>query len=298
MKIQDLVYFKHLVESSSFTKTAEAFYVSQPSISLSLKRLENEFNTKLITRDRSKRSFHLEAAGEILYKNSGKVIDLLTATKKEMANIETNTVQLGFLPTIGGAYLSDLLPSMNQFIANLQLVEEESSKIMMDLLHENKLSIAISGSDSPNVEETWLEQYLIDERPLQVCVAPNHPLAKESLVTAEMLSDYSFISLDEEYTHYAIFDHWAKNNQINSKQISYTKEIQTAGSFIASGISVGIMVDLLVKNRTDIISLPLENAPKFYINLIINKNAAINPLQKEFNQKLPDIAMQQSEEAF
>ncbi|MDN6569123.1 MAG: LysR family transcriptional regulator, partial [Tetragenococcus halophilus] len=64
MKIQDLVYFKYLVESSSFTKTAEAFYVSQPSISLSLKRLENEFNTKLITRDRSKRSFHLEAAGE------------------------------------------------------------------------------------------------------------------------------------------------------------------------------------------------------------------------------------------
>lgn len=56
------------------------------------------------------------------------------------------------------------------------------------------------------------------------------------------------------------------------------------------------MVDLLVKNRTDIISLPLENAQKFYINLIVNKNVAVNPLQKEFNQKLLDIAMQQSEQ--
>ncbi len=292
MKIQDLIYFKHLVESASFTKTAQAFYVSQPSISLSLKRLEDEFNTKLITRDRSKKSFHLEAAGEILYKNSGQVIDLLTATKKEMDNITTHTVQLGFLPTIGNAYLPRLLPSINKFISNLQLVEEESSKNMMKLLRENKLSIALSGSDSPELNESYLEQYLIDEYPLKVCVAADHPLAKQTFITAEMLSDYSFISLDKEYTHHAIFKRWAKENQISKQQIAYTKEIQTAGSFISSGLSVGIMIDLLVKNRTDIVSIPLENAPKFFINLVLNKNTDVNPLQEEFNQMLVDIAEQ------
>lgn len=297
MKIQDLIYFKHLVDSSSFTKTAEAFYVSQPSISLSLKRLENEFNTKLITRDRSARNFHLEPAGEILYKNSGKIIDLLTATKKEMQNIETHTVQLGFLPTIGGFYLPKLLPSLNKFNSNLQLIEEESSEVMMNLLRENKLSVAISGDDVPQCKENWLEQYLIDERPLQVCVASNHPLAKESLITADMLSNYSFICLDEEYIHYSMFERWAKENQINFKKAAYTKEIQTAGSFISSGLSVGIMIDLLVKNRTDIVTIPLENAPKFYISLVVNKNAAVNPLQQEFNQMLIAIASQQAKQA-
>lgn len=185
---------------------------------------------------------------------------------------------------------------MNKFISNLQLVEEESSEVMMDLLRENKLSVAISGDDSPQFKEAWLEQYLIDERPLQVCVAPNHPLAKESLITANMLSDYSFICLDKEYTHYAMFERWAKENQINSSQVAYTKEIQTAGSFISSGLSVGIMIDLLVKNRTDIVTIPLENAPKFYISLVVNKNAAINPLQQEFNQTLITIADRQAKQ--
>lgn len=297
MKIQDLIYFKYLVDCSSFTKTAEAFYVSQPSISLSLKRLEDEFNTKLITRDLSTKSFHLKPAGKILYKNAGTVLDLLAATKKEMENTETRTVQLGFLPTIGGFYLPNLMPSMSKFISNLQLVEEESSEVMMDLLRENKLPIAISGGDSPKIEEPWVEQYLIDERPLQVCVAPDHPLAKESLITAEMLSDYSFICLDKEYTHYTMFERWAQANQINPSQVSYTKEIQTAGSFISSGVSIGIMIDLLVKNRTDIVTIPLENAPKFYISLVVNKKAVGNPLQQEFNQTLIDIATQRTKQA-
>lgn len=297
MKIQDLIYFKHLADSSSFTKTAETFFVSQPSISLSLKRLEEEFNTKLITRDRSTRNFRLNSAGEILYKNADKIIDLISATKKEMDNIETHTVQLGFLPTIGGFYLPNLLPSMSKFITNLQLVEEESSEVMTDLLRENKLSVALSGSDSAKFKEPWIEQYLLDERPLQVCVAPNHPLAQETFVTAEMLANYSFISLGNGYTHHTIFERWAKANQIDPSQVAYTKEIQTAGSFIASGLSVGIMIDLLVKNRTDIVTIPFENAPKFYISLLVNKNAIVNSLQQEFNQTLIDIATHKKEPA-
>ncbi|GMA48181.1 LysR family transcriptional regulator [Tetragenococcus muriaticus] len=286
MKIQDLIYFKHLVDSASFTKTAETFFVSQPSISLTLKRLEEEFNVQLITRDRTSRNFQLRPEGEILYKNAGKIIDLLTATKQEMDNLETQTVQLGFLPTIGGFYLPKMLPTMSKFNSNLHLVEEESSEVMMNLLYENKLSIAISGTETPRFKEPWIEQYPIDKRPLQVCIAPNHPLAKEPFITSKMLTNYSFICLDKGYTHHAIFENWAKTNQINPNQVTYTKEIQTAGSFIASGLSVGIMIDLLVKNRTDIVTRPLKNAPQFYINLIVNKNAAVNPLQQKFNQTL------------
>lgn len=286
MKIQDLIYFKHLVDSASFTKTAETFFVSQPSISLSLKRLEEEFNVQLITRDRTSRNFQLRPEGEILYKYAGKIIDLLTATKNEMDNLETQTVQLGFLPTIGGFYLPKMLPTMSKFNSNLHLVEEESSEVMMNLLYENKLSIAISGASIPNFTEPWMEQYPIDQRPLQVCIAPNHPLAKERFITSKMLADYSFICLDKGYIHHAIFEDWAKTNQISNNQITYTKEIQTASSFIASGTSVGIMIDLLVKNRRDIITRPLEKAPRFYINLFVNKNAITTPLQQEFNQTL------------
>lgn len=286
MKIQDLTYFKYLAEVSSFTKTAEAFYVSQPSISIALKRLEDEFNTKLISRNRSTRSFRLTTTGEILYKNSVNILNILDKTKNEMQNIESEKVYLGFLPTIGGHYLPMLMPSMTNFAASMKLVEEESSDSMLELLKEDKISIALIGSDQPIFGEQWIEEFPIEKRPLEICVSKNHPLAGYKELDIDIVKNYSFISLDKDYTHHRIFNDWAESNEINLSKVTYTKEIQTADSFISSGVSIGLMIDLLVRDRKDIITIPLKNAPIFYINLAVNSKIKISPLQKEFNQAL------------
>lgn len=52
MNIKDLEYYQKLVETRSYTKTAEFFNLSQPSISAAIKRLSKEFNTQLITQKR------------------------------------------------------------------------------------------------------------------------------------------------------------------------------------------------------------------------------------------------------
>lgn len=286
MKLQDLVYFKHLAETSSFTKTAEAFFVSQPSISISLRRLEDEFETTLLNRDRSAKSFELTLAGEILYRNTINILDTLELTRKEIHDTEAQSVHLGFLPTIGGYFLPKLLPALADFIGSLKLVEEESSDAMLDLVREKKVSTAIVGSDQPKFHENWLEQTLISERYLSICVSPSHPLANEPLVDISMLKNVSFISLAKGYTHQRIFERWAKENGIDSSSVHYTEEIQTADSLIASGMMVGLMIDLLVRDRQDIVTVPLENAPKFYISLVSNSKAEQTPIQKRFNQTL------------
>lgn len=286
MKIQDLTYFKYLAEVSSFTKTAEAFYVSQPSISIALKRLEDEFNTRLITRNRSTRSFHLTTTGEILYKNAVDILNILNKTKNEMQNIVSEEVYLGFLPTIGGYYLPMLIPSMTSFAGSMSLVEEESSDSMLELLKEDTISIALVGSDQSTFNENWIEEYPIEKRPLKICVSKNHPLAGYNELDIDMVKNYSFISLDKGYTHQRIFNDWAGSNKINLSKVTYTKEIQTADSFISSGVSIGLMIDLLVRDRTDIITIPLKNAPSFYISLAVNSKVKISPLQQEFNQAL------------
>ena len=49
MNIKDLEYYQKLVETRSYTKTAESFNLRQPSISVAVKRLSKEFRTTLIT---------------------------------------------------------------------------------------------------------------------------------------------------------------------------------------------------------------------------------------------------------
>src|SRR5699024_12883684 len=67
-----LIYFHYLAESLSFTDTATHFFVSQPSISTAVKRLETEFNTSLIDRRKTLKKMELTPAGKILYKNTDR----------------------------------------------------------------------------------------------------------------------------------------------------------------------------------------------------------------------------------
>lgn len=286
MKLQDLIYFKYLTESQSFTKTAEKYFVSQPSVSISLKRLEEEFDTTLIIRDRSSKSVQLTSAGKILYKNSLDVINTLEATKKEIHNLESQIVYLGFLPTIGGHFLPKLLPSLSDYIGSLKLVEEESSDAMFNLVRDRKVSAAIVGSDEPSFDGKWVTQIPIAQRDLSIWVSPSHPLAKYDLIDSSMLKDIPFVSLAKGYTHQRIFDKWIAENNIPLSHIHYTDEIQTANSMIASGMSASLMIDLLVRDRPDILKIPLKNAPKFYISLLINNKAELTSIQKRFNDTL------------
>lgn len=286
MKLQDLVYFKQLAETRSFTETAEAFYISQPSISIALKRLESEFNARLITRDRSSKSVELTKSGELLYKNAIEILNLVNQTKKDIHDIETKDVYLGFLPTIGGHFLPELFPELTAYLGALRFIEEESSDAMLELVKSGQVSAAIVGSDVPKVSEKWLTQLPIAERDMHVWVSPKHPLAKYKQVKPAMLERTSFVTLAKGYTHQRIFEKWAADHAIDVSGIHYTNEIQTANSMIASGMTAGLMIDLLVSDRRGLVKIPLKNPPKFYISLIINKEVEITPFQKQFNESL------------
>lgn len=286
MKLQDLVYFKQLAETRSFTETAEAFYISQPSISIALKRLESEFNTRLITRDRSSKSVELTKSGELLYKNAIDILKLVDQTKKDIHNSETKDVYLGFLPTIGGHFLPELFTELTAYLGALRFIEEESSDAMLELVKSGQVSAAIVGSDVPNVSEKWLTQIPIAERDMHVWVSPKHPLAKYKQVKPAMLERTSFVTLAKGYTHQRIFEKWADDHAIDVSSIHYTNEIQTANSMIASGMTAGLMIDLLVSDRRGLVKIPLKNPPKFYISLIINDRVDITPFQKHFNNSL------------
>lgn len=66
----ELKTFMTLVEVKNFTKTAEILHLSQPSVSLHIKNLEKEFQTKLFIR--SPKKLQVTATGELLYDRAKK----------------------------------------------------------------------------------------------------------------------------------------------------------------------------------------------------------------------------------
>lgn len=291
MNLQDLVYFNYLAETLSFTATAEYFYVSQPSISMSLKRLEKELDTVLINRKRIHKNLHLTETGEILYKHSAEILQTIYTVKEEIHDLKNQIVYFGFLPTIGGHFMGQLMPHLTKFSASMKLIEEESSDVMLNLVQTGQVPLAIIGSDRPTFADDNLLQIPFKKEELALWVSPENHLAKKDSVTAAEIQDELFISLEQGYTHQRIFEQWMKDNHIEQPKTLYTKEIQTALSIASSTDMLAFMSDILVEDHPRLVRVPIKNAPYFYISLIVNKKLdGTNYFQTEFNKTMIELA--------
>lgn len=290
MNLQDLVYFNHLAKSLSFTATAQHFYVSQPSISMALKRLEKELDTVLIDRKRIHKNLHLTETGEILLKHSTQILSTIDTITEEIHDLKNEIVYFGFLPTIGGRFMTQFMPRLGKFSSSMKLIEEESSDVMYELVQKGQVPLAIIGSDIASFEDGNILQIPLKQEEMALWVSPENPLAQNSVVTAIDIQNELFVSLTQGYTHERIFEEWTKSNNIEQPQTLYTKEIQTALSIASSTNMLAFMSDILVKDRPGLIRVPIENAPKFYISLIVNKNLSnATYFQKEFNEKMIEL---------
>lgn len=289
MNIRDLRYFIHLAETLSFTKTAEAFYVSQPSISIALKRLEENFESTLIQRNRSVHNIQLTESGEILYRASQEILQLLERTKTEIKNSEAESVTIGFLPTIGGYYLPKILPQLAEYTELLMFAEEESSELMFEMIRNNQVSIAIIGNDTPTYSEKWLTQTPIEQHEFAMYVGKSHPLAEKKEITPQELQELDFITLGPGYMHNKIMNNWTAKHNITLKNVRYTSEIQTINSMLESGYYSAFMSELLVRDPAKLVRIPVVDAPVIYVLLIQNKDMPLTSLQEKFNNDLVSI---------
>ena len=284
MNLQDLTYFKYLAESLSFTATAEHFYVSQPSISMALKRLEDELEAKLLDRRKSLRRMRLTPAGEVLYKGTTEVLNILETTQLSIKDARLETLYYGYLPTIGSRFLPELLEGVGDKAKSLRLIEEESSDAMYKMVQEEKVPLAIIGHDAEFFNDPVIDQIPITVHDFSLWVSPTHPLACRQEVCAEEVRDSVFISLSEGYTHRRIFKQWTRENKIPETNIISAKEIKTLQTIAQSTDFIAFMSEILVGPVTPLVKVRLKNAPKFYISLIINNQRHNSLAQQDFNE--------------
>ncbi len=289
MNLQDLIYFKHLSEHLSFTETAEHFFVSQPSISTALKRLETELDTVLIDRRKTLKKIKLTAAGQILYDNTTEVLSILEQTKQKIHSLQDETVYFGFLPTIGGSLMPQILPNLKEFTKSLRFKEEESSDVMLQLVKKGEVPIAIIGHDLRDINDPNILQIPVLVQEMALWVAPSHPLANKTVVTEEDFKNDVFISLSEGYTHHRIFEKWTQGKKIYGPNVVFANEIKTVLSIAASTHMIAFMSNIVVDDTHDLVRVSIQNPPKFYVSLILNKNTEQTLFQQKFNDEMVKI---------
>ncbi len=118
MELRDLKAFMAVVEHRSFTKAANDSFVSQPSLSKSIKKLEESLQVELL--NRSTRNVELTDAGSIVYNQGQKImhaIQELHILLDDLLNIKTGAIKLGIPPLIGTLFFPEIARGISSAIS-------------------------------------------------------------------------------------------------------------------------------------------------------------------------------------
>ena len=145
MTLTELRYIVTLAQEQHFGRAAERCHVSQPTLSVGVKKLEDELGVSLI--ERAPRHVMLTPVGHDIAERSRRIlsdVDQLKETARRSRDPEAGTVRLGIFPTLGPYLLPHVIPQLRKRFPNLELLlVEEKTETILRLLREGRLDAGI-----------------------------------------------------------------------------------------------------------------------------------------------------------
>ena len=199
MEIRDLRNFIKVVQAGSFTKAAEQSFVSQPSLSKSIKRLEEELDVELL--ERTTRFIRLTEEGKVVFDQSKKAISAMDEIQlhlNDLRHVHTGTIKIGIPPLIGTLFFPTLARAFHQKYPNVLLeLHERGAKLIGQLVDEGTVNIGFVVLPT-NDKLFEVRSFIEDE--FVLFIHKDHPLAQKEIVSIKELKHESFIIFSEEFT--------------------------------------------------------------------------------------------------
>lgn len=196
MELDQLRYFLGVAEHRSFTRAAAHLAVSQPALSRSIRKLEDELGQPVF--ERRARSVALTDAGLLLQARARQVLAILEDTAAEITDDgESGRVRVGAIPTIAPYFLPDVLRRFAEAHPDATLlVHENTTDALVKACAQGEVDLAILAlpirADPLRTEELFEEE-------LFLVLPPEHPLVDLPKVRLGDMEPYPFVLLDEAH---------------------------------------------------------------------------------------------------
>ncbi|MEL7564009.1 MAG: LysR family transcriptional regulator [Dehalobacterium sp.] len=268
MRMEELYYLVDLAKTKSINRTAERIHVSQPAISKSLNKLEDELGVKLFSR--SHQGVFLTEAGEIAVEMANGIIKEIDEYKLKLkihldnSSILSGNLSVYAVPAISNGILPEILTDFCKAFPNVIVTEkdQEVPNILEDV-KAGKADIGIirivEGLIKIDENEFYLEKLIQDK--LLVCTSKLSSLAKKKSVSMKELSKYPIIVYySDSFIKYFLKDTDNAKVTLNSNNFSIFKKSVTEG--LAAGIITKFMADSALKkdfNAKEIMMVPISD---------------------------------------
>lgn len=193
MKFRQLQQFVTIAEVGSYRRAAEALFIAQPALSVSIQKLEHEMGAQLF--ERSARGVELTEAGKALLADARRALfhaEQAQRSVRLVAHGEWGSLRLGFVGSATYALLPRAIPAFRQRYPDIEIaLREDRSVALMDMLRANAIDAALVRG--PVVTDEHLESWVVERDDLVLAVNHAHRLARRQRIALSACSSDPFI---------------------------------------------------------------------------------------------------------
>ncbi len=298
--LHQLRVFAAVARNKSMTKAADELYLTQPAVSIQVKKLQDHFEIDLF--EVIGKQLYLTEAGKELYETQKRIdseienLEMMFhefkgSLKGDLKLIVVSTAKY-FMP-----YALGLFREQNQDI-NISLKVTDRIELI-EHLKQNRYDLAVVSKIPENIELD-IKEFLVN--PLHIVAPINHPLVKEKNITPKDLEKFDFLIREKGSGTRMVMEEFFKKENINPKIVMQLSTNEAVKQAIMAGIGLSIISEYSMEQErimNRIVVLDVQGFPyKNYWKLISLKGKKLSPVSRNFvnfitsidaNQWLPKV---------
>lgn len=286
---RSLQYLIAIAEHGSYTRAAEALFVSQPTLSQQIKQLEESLQAPLI--DRSGRSVKLTDAGKIYLRHARRAlgeIDAGTRAINEVQDLSRGSLRLGWTP-ITDHLTCCLLENFNSTYPGITLSTHEMPQDdIKNAVIEGSIDVGIAFTKPFTSKEQSheIETHILFEEALCLAIGNNHPYAgRTKNISIGELSKESLVLLNSDFALRHHVDKYCLEHNISPRIAVETNSLSVIIEMVQFGTLATILPKSIVHTQCGLYSIePSPDFPHKAVTLISRNGGYKSPACLAFTE--------------
>lgn len=282
MELRQLEYFQMASRLKNITRAAERLNVSQPNITVSIKKLERELGIQLF--DRKQKQLELTPEGAIFLNRVNQALNNLRDAVMEIddyKDLQKGSIKIG-IPSMIGAYLfPKIFSSFKDKYPHLDVyLYEEGSMAIREKIEKDELDFGIAIIS--NVGNS-LDTLTMAQAKIVACVSEKNILARSSVINVNDLAESNIIMLRKgSFLRYTVLNSM-KQSGVRANIVLESNQIDTIKGLVAQDVGLTFLLDFVAQGTPGIKVLPFEPASiPLELGLVWKKDRYISKASQRF----------------
>lgn len=288
MEWQQLEYFHTVARLQHMTMAAQALSITQPALSRSIARLENELGVPLF--EREGRSIVLNRYGRLFQTRVDRIMKEYQEGLQEIQYLidpEHGEISLGFLHTLGVHLIPDLIRGFRDAYPKIHFqLHQNSTQGLMEQLASGDIELCLASPRDTKLQIEWTKLW---SEELFVIVPKGHRLAGSDQILLREIRNEPLITFKEGYGLRKITDDLLEEAGIEPHITFEGEEVHTIIGLVAAGLGVAIIPETKGLDRSLLSLIPVQwPSCRRVIGIAWAKGRYLSPAASQFRQFVID----------